>query len=56
MKHEIAEQFLTLGKEIVKSINSKDYVRATMLDRARQQILHELALIDTKILDDSFFR
>jgi hypothetical protein len=55
MTNDMAKQFDLLGKEIVKSINVKDYVRATMLDQARQQMLHELALIDPKTLDNDFF-
>ena len=55
MKNEFSAQFDSLNKEIVSSINNKDYARATLLDQARQQILHELASSDLDVVDTEFF-
>ena len=55
MKSEYSIQFDSLNKEIVISINNKDYARATLLDQARQQILHELASSDLNGVDSEFF-
>jgi hypothetical protein len=55
MKNEYSIQFDSLNKEIVISINNKDYARATLLDQARQQILHELASSDLNGVDSEFF-
>ena len=54
MNSELSAQFVTLNKEIVISVNRKDYARATLLDHARQQILHELASSDL-VVDTEFF-
>ena len=45
MKNDLSTQFDSLNKEIVSSINKKNYARATLLDQARQKILHDLAYI-----------
>jgi hypothetical protein len=55
MKSEFSAQFDSLNKEIVISINKKDYTRATLLDQARQQILHDLASSDLNVVDTEFF-
>ncbi len=55
MKSEYSIQFDSLNKEIVISINNKNYARATLLDQARQQILHELASSDLNDVDSEFF-
>ena len=55
MKSEHSIQFDSLNKEIVISINNKNYARATLLDQARQQILHELASSDINGVDSEFF-
>jgi len=48
-------QFDNLNKEIVSSINARNYARATLLDQARQKILHELASSDIQEVDAEFF-
>ena len=53
--NEISEQFDSLNKEIVNSINNKNYARATLLDQARQKILHDLASTDLNVFDADFF-
>ncbi len=56
MKSDLSKQFDSLNREIVKSINAKDYARATLLDQARQSILHDLASLRIfKLLTRSFF-
>ena len=55
MKNDLSAQFDSLNKEIVLSINAKNYARATLLDQARQKILHELASSDIDIVDAEFF-
>ena len=55
MTNEFSAQFDSLNKEIVISINNKNYARATLLDQARQTILHELASSDLKVIDTEFF-
>ena len=55
MKSEFSAQLDALNKEIVISINDKNYARATLLDQARQQILHELASSDLNVVDAEFF-
>ena len=55
MKSDLSKQFDSLNKEIVKSINAKDYARATLLDQARQSILHDLASSDLQAVDEEFF-
>ena len=55
MKNELSIQFDSLNKEIVSSINKKNYARATLLDQARQEILHDLASSDLRAVDAEFF-
>ena len=55
MKNDLSVQFDNLNKEIVSSINAKNYARATLLDQARQKILHELASSDIQEVDAEFF-
>ena len=55
MANEFSAQFDSLNKEIVISINNKNYARATLLDQARQNILHELASSDLSLIDTEFF-
>ena len=55
MRSEFSEQFDSLNKEIVNSINEKNYARATLLDQARQKILHEIASSDLNVFDAEFF-
>ena len=56
MKNKLSAQFDSLNKEIVLSINSKDYARATLLDQARQEMLHDLASSDIRSVDADFFQ
>jgi len=55
MKNDLSVQFDKLNKEIVSSINARNYARATLLDQARQKILHELASSDIQEVDAEFF-
>ena len=55
MKNDLSAQFDSLNKEIVFSINNKNYARATLLDQARQEILHDLASSDIRDVDAEFF-
>jgi hypothetical protein len=55
MKNNLSVQFDNLNKEIVSSINARNYARATLLDQARQKILHELASSDIQEVDAEFF-
>jgi len=55
MKNDLSVQFDNLNKEIVSSINSRNYARATLLDQARQKILHELTSSDIQEVDAEFF-
>ena len=55
MKNDLSAQFDSLNKEIVSSINTKNYARATLLDQARQQMLHDLASSDIRSVDAEFF-
>ena len=55
MKNDLSVQFDKLNKEIVTSINARNYARATLLDQARQKILHELASSDIQEVDADFF-
>ena len=55
MKHDLSTQFDSLNKEIVSSINKKNYARATLLDQARRKILHDLASSDIRAVDAEFF-
>ena len=55
MRNEIAEQFQMLTGHIATAISQKDYTRATTLDRARQDILKDLCLMDMQSIDAEFF-
>ena len=55
MMNEIAEQFQMLNGHIATAILQKDYTRATTLDRARQDILKDLCLMDMQSIDAEFF-
>ena len=55
MKNDLSVQFDNLNKEIVYAINARNYARATLLDQARQKILHELASSDIQEVDAEFF-
>ena len=55
MKNDLSVQFDNLNKEIVSSINARNYARATLLDQARQKILHELASSGIQEVDAEFF-
>ena len=55
MKNDLSVQFNNLNKEIVSSINARNYARATLLDQARQKILHELTSSDIQEVDAEFF-
>ena len=55
MKNEIAEQFQMLNGHIASAISKKDYARAATLDRARQDILKDLCLMDVQSIDAEFF-
>jgi len=55
MKNDIAEQFQMLNGHIATAISQKDYVRAAALDRARQDILKDICLLDMNSIDEGFF-
>ncbi len=55
MKNDLSAQFNSLNKEIVFSINTKNYARATLLDQARQEMLHELTSSGIQAVDAEFF-
>ena len=55
MRNEIAEQFQMLNGHIASAISQKDYTRAATLDRARQDILKDLCLMDMHSIDAEFF-
>ena len=52
---EIRDQFSELNGHIATAISNKDFNRAVTLDRARQDILRDLCLMDTSGIDESFF-
>ena len=54
MKNDFSSQFSALNKEIVLSINTKNYARATLLDQARRQILHDLSSSHIDMIDAEF--
>ena len=54
MKNDFSSQFNALNKEIVLSINAKNYARATLLDQARQQILRDLSSSHIDMIDAEF--
>ena len=55
MKNDVAAQFQLLNKHIASAISAQDYVRATALDRARQEILRDICLMDKAKVDPDFF-
>jgi hypothetical protein len=55
MSNEITEQFQMLNGHIATAISQKDYTRAATLDRARQEILKDLCLMDMPSIDQEFF-
>ena len=54
MNH-IAEQFQMLNGHIASAISEKDYTRAATLDRARQDMLRDICLMDMQSIDAEFF-
>ena len=54
MSH-IAEQFQMLNGHIASAISEKDYARAARLDRARQNMLKDICLMDIQSIDAEFF-
>ena len=54
MSH-IAEQFQMLNGHIASAISEKDYTRAATLDRARQDMLRDICLMDMQSIDAEFF-
>ena len=54
MNH-IAEQFQMLNGHIASAISEKDYSRAATLDRARQDMLKNICLMDMQSIDAEFF-
>ena len=52
---QIAEQFQMLNGHIASAISEKDYMRAAALDRARQEMLREICLMDMQSIDAQFF-
>jgi len=54
MNH-IAEQFQMLNGHIASAISEKDYSRAATLDRARQDMLKDICLMDMQSIDAEFF-
>jgi len=51
----IAEQFQMLNGHIASAISEKDYTRAATLDRARQDMLRDICLMDIQSIDAEFF-
>ena len=54
MNH-VAEQFQMLNGHIASAISEKDYTRAARLDRARQDMLRDICLMDMQSIDAEFF-
>ena len=52
---EIRDQFSALNGHIATAITDKDFNRAITLDRARQDILRDLCLMEMSGIDESFF-
>ncbi len=52
---EIRAQFSELNAHIAEAITNKDFSRALVLDKARQDILKDLCLMDPTTIDKSFF-
>ena len=51
---EIREQFSELNGHIATALTNQDFNRAVTLDRARQDILRDLCLMDMSGIDESF--
>ena len=54
MNH-IVEQFQMLNGHIASAISEKNYTRAATLDRARQEMLKDICLMDMQSIDAEFF-
>ncbi len=54
MNH-IVEQFQMLNGHIASAISEKNYIRAATLDRARQDMLKDICLMDIQSIDAEFF-
>jgi len=52
---EIKSQFSDLGMLILDAVKNKDFNRALMLDKARQDILKDLCLMEPTAIDAGFF-
>ena len=55
MMNQVAEQFQMLSEHIASAISDKDYTRAATLDRARQDMLKDICLMDMQSIDAEFF-
>ena len=55
MMNHIAEQFQMLSGHIASAISEKDYTRALTLDKARQEMLRDICLMDMQTIDAEFF-
>ena len=55
MRNQVAEQFQMLSEHIASAISEKDYTRAATLDRARQDMLKDICLMDMQSIDSEFF-
>ena len=55
MKSQIAEQFQMLNSHIASAIADRNYTRAATLDRARQDMLKDICLMDMHSIDAEFF-
>jgi hypothetical protein len=55
MKNDVADQFQLLNRHIADAITKQDYSRATVLDRARQEILRDICLMDKQSIHAGFF-
>ena len=55
MKSQIAQQFQMLNGHIASAISDRDYTRAATLDRARQDMLKDICLMDIQSIDAEFF-
>jgi len=55
MKNDVADQFQMLNRHIADAIAKQDYSRATVLDRARQEILRDICLMDKQSIHAGFF-
>ena len=55
MKNQLAEQFQMLNGHIASAISDKDYTRAATLDRARQNMLQDICMMDMQSIDAEFF-